>query len=82
MRSISSLKRAFPFGKPDGASPYVLSHRHGVWTELGGKADPAELARQALGPRLRAQSLQMIQRAETRTEALALLLMCPEFMRR
>jgi uncharacterized protein (DUF885 family) len=30
-----ALRRAFPSGKPDGSSPYVLSQRHGAWTELG-----------------------------------------------
>jgi uncharacterized protein (DUF885 family) len=28
-----ALRRAFPFGKPDGSSPYVLSQRHGAWLE-------------------------------------------------
>lgn len=34
------LRRAFPFGKPDGSSPYVLSQRHGTYLE----ADAAELS--------------------------------------
>jgi uncharacterized protein (DUF885 family) len=40
-----ALRRAFPFGKPDGSSPYVVSQRHGAWLEAGGKADPAGLSR-------------------------------------
>jgi uncharacterized protein (DUF885 family) len=42
VRSIEredALHRAFPFGKPDGSSPYVVSQRHGAWLESGGKVD-------------------------------------------
>jgi uncharacterized protein (DUF885 family) len=28
-----ALRRRFPFGKADGSSPYVVSHRHGAWLE-------------------------------------------------
>jgi uncharacterized protein (DUF885 family) len=33
------LRRRFPFGKPDGSSPYVLSQRHGAYLEMD-SADP------------------------------------------
>jgi uncharacterized protein (DUF885 family) len=40
------LRRAFPFGKPDGSSPYVLSHRHGAWLQLDpAGSSPADQAR-------------------------------------
>lgn len=29
-----ALRRAFPYGRADGTSPYVLSQRHGAWLEL------------------------------------------------
>jgi uncharacterized protein (DUF885 family) len=53
-----ALQSAFPFGKPDGSSPYVVSPRHGAWLDAGGKADPAALARRidAETDRLRAES--------------------------
>src|SRR3954470_14155928 len=34
-----ALRRAFPFGKADGSSPYVLSQRHGVYLDAKGKPD-------------------------------------------
>ncbi|HYI38736.1 MAG TPA: DUF885 domain-containing protein [Allosphingosinicella sp.] len=41
-----ALRRAFPFGKADGSSPYVLSHRHGAYLELGAAGpSPADKAR-------------------------------------
>ncbi|HEY0414239.1 MAG TPA: DUF885 family protein [Allosphingosinicella sp.] len=30
-----ALRRAFPYGRADGSSPYVLSRRHGAWLEHG-----------------------------------------------
>src|SRR4051812_41761938 len=30
----AALRRAFPFGKADGTSPYVTSQRHGAWLDL------------------------------------------------
>ncbi|MET1111781.1 MAG: DUF885 domain-containing protein [Allosphingosinicella sp.] len=36
----SALRRAFPFGRPDGSSPYVISQRHGAYLQLEA-ADPA-----------------------------------------
>ncbi|HYG46459.1 MAG TPA: DUF885 family protein [Allosphingosinicella sp.] len=41
-----ALRRHFPFGKADGSSPYVLSHRHGAWLQLEGAGlSPAGKAR-------------------------------------
>ena len=40
-----ALRRAFPYGKADGSSPYVASQRHGAWLEVSPPADPASLAR-------------------------------------
>lgn len=40
-----ALHSAFPFGKVDGSSPYVVSQRHGAWLDVGGKAHPATLSR-------------------------------------
>lgn len=36
----AALRRAFPFGKSDGSSPYVVSQRHGAYLQLE-SADPA-----------------------------------------
>ena len=42
----SALRRAFPFGKADGSSPYVVSQRHGAWLQLGDRTvSSAETAR-------------------------------------
>lgn len=79
-----------PEGWPDDAQTWAAPSavvRRMIWAEAFAEAappslEPADLARDVLGPRLRGESFQAIQRAETRTEALALLLMCPEFMRR
>lgn len=46
------------------------------------RLDPVELAQSALGARLTAPVAKAIARAETRREAMALLLMSPEFQRR
>ncbi|MEA3010683.1 MAG: hypothetical protein QOJ91_2375 [Sphingomonadales bacterium] len=40
------LRRGFPFGKADGSSPYVVSHRHGSYLQLeAGAASPSDTAR-------------------------------------
>lgn len=49
---------------------------------VAGKLDPNEAASAALGARLTAPTAQAVARAETRREAIALLLMSPEFQRR
>lgn len=41
-----ALRRAFPFGRTDGSSPYVVSQRHGAYLELGAAGrSPADKAR-------------------------------------
>src|SRR3954467_15612111 len=50
----AALRRAFPFGKPDGTSPYLLSQRHGAWLDL--KAPDAEEKLDAETGRLRADA--------------------------
>jgi uncharacterized protein (DUF885 family) len=40
------LRRLFPFGRADGSSPYVLSHRQGAYLQIEpGSQEPAETAR-------------------------------------
>jgi len=42
LERAAALETAFPYGKRLGASPYVISHRHGVWLEIeDGPGDPA-----------------------------------------
>jgi hypothetical protein len=50
----AAVRRAFPFGKPDGTSPYVLSQRHGAWLDLRAP-DAAEKLDEETG-RLRADA--------------------------
>jgi uncharacterized protein (DUF885 family) len=38
-------RRHFPFGKPDGSSPYVISQRHGTYLELGAAGAPRDRVR-------------------------------------
>src|SRR3954468_22804668 len=45
IRREEALRRAFPYGKPDGSSPYVVSQRHGAWLDAGGKGDAAAWSR-------------------------------------
>src|SRR6059058_2200762 len=39
-----ALRAAFPFGKADGSSPYVVSQRHGAYLDLQGKPATADIA--------------------------------------
>src|SRR3954454_9145441 len=50
----AALRRAFPLGKSDGTSPYVLSQRHGAW--LDPKAPDAAAKLDAETARLRADA--------------------------
>lgn len=38
MEREEALRRAFPYGRPDGSSPYVVSQRHGAWLETGDRS--------------------------------------------
>jgi uncharacterized protein (DUF1800 family) len=51
-------------------------------TEVAEALDPPALVDEALGPLASNQTRQTIARAESRTQAFALLLMAPEFQRR
>jgi len=39
----AALRRVFPFGKPDGSSPYVVGPRHGAWLDLAAPDAAARL---------------------------------------
>lgn len=80
-----------PKGWPDEAAPWAASDAlvkrmqfaQGLAGALGpGVQDPVALAERTLGARLSPMAATAIGRAETRTEAVALLLMSPEFQRR
>jgi len=80
-----------PKGWPDEAAPWAASDAllkrmqfaQGLAAVLGPRVqDPTALAQQALGRRLSPASATAIARAESRAEAVALLLMTPEFQRR
>ena len=78
-----------PNGWPDRASdwaaPEAMMRRVDWAYAVAGRVgtrDVAELAETSLGPLLRAETLQAVQRAGSRRDALALLLTAPEFQRR
>lgn len=59
LERAEALRRHFPFGKEDGSSPYVVSHRHGAYLQVGSGAFGAgEAARRidAETERLRAEA--------------------------
>jgi uncharacterized protein (DUF1800 family) len=69
----------------DWAAPDAVIKRMTWARNLAGAhapADPGALAVAVLGPRLQPATLQAVQRAETRPQALTILLMSPEFQRR
>jgi len=70
----------------DWAAPDALVKRlqwaQGFAASYANEVDPEALATAALGARLRPVTLATVQRAESRKEALAVLLMSPEFQRR
>lgn len=80
-----------PKGWPDEAAPWAasdalvkrLQFAQGLGAAAGPRIqDPEALAQAALGARLGSASTAAIARAESRAEAVALLLMTPEFQRR
>lgn len=80
-----------PDGYPDGndawATPEGIKTRVDVAAALGRQmagsiADPRLLAEEVLGPLASAETRQAVARAESKPQALALLLMSPEFQRR
>ncbi len=77
-----------PQGFSDEAAAWIdgLAVRLDVATaysqRVGDRVDPKAVLETALGPLASAQTRQTIARAESRTQALALLVMAPEFQRR
>jgi uncharacterized protein (DUF1800 family) len=79
-----------PKGWPDEAAPWAASDAvvkrmqfaQGFAAAVAAQRDPVAVAEGALGARLSPAAATAIRRAESRTEALALLLMTPEFQRR
>ena len=78
--------KGWPDDNAEWASPDGIIKRI-AWAETAAAAmapalDPNQTARDALGARLSPEAATAIARAETRTEAFAVLLMSPEFQRR
>jgi uncharacterized protein (DUF1800 family) len=62
--------------------PQRLDIANQLARRVGGLVDPEEIADAALGPLASPETRQTLARAESRPQALALLLMAPEFLRR
>ncbi len=77
-----------PKGFTDESAPWLdgLAQRLDIANQLvrrmSGPADPREVLEETLGPLASTETRQAIMRAESRPQALALLLMAPEFQRR
>jgi uncharacterized protein (DUF1800 family) len=76
-----------PNGWPDTEAAWIdgVPHRLDIANEFAGRlpnADPAALLDSGLGPLASRNARETIARAESRTQALALLVMTPEFLRR
>jgi uncharacterized protein (DUF1800 family) len=77
-----------PNGFSDSEAAWIdgIPHRLDIANEFAGRVanqlDPLALLDASLGPLASAQTRQTIARAESRTQAVALLLMAPEFLRR
>jgi uncharacterized protein (DUF1800 family) len=77
-----------PNGFPDYESAWIdgLSQRVDIATNFAGRVaervDPVALVEAGLGPLASAETRNTVARAESRAQALALLLMAPEFLRR
>jgi uncharacterized protein (DUF1800 family) len=76
-----------PNGWPDTEAAWIdgIPHRLDVANEFAGRlpnADPAALLESGLGPLASNHTREAIAHAESRTQALALLVMAPEFLRR
>ena len=76
-----------PNGWPDTEAAWIdgVPRRLGIANEIASRArpevDPLDLLEASLGPLASAETRQTISRAESRTQAFALLLMTPEFLR-
>jgi uncharacterized protein (DUF1800 family) len=62
--------------------PHRLDMANALAGQIGGQLDPLALLDTSLGPLASAQTRQTVMRAESRSQAVALLLMAPEFLRR
>jgi uncharacterized protein (DUF1800 family) len=76
-----------PNGYPDTEAAWIdgVPHRIDIANEFAGRvrdADPLGLLDSGLGPLASADTRQTVARAESRNQALALLVMTPEFLRR
>ena len=76
-----------PNGYPDGEAAWIdgVPHRIDIANEFAGRvprADPLALLESGLGPLASADTRATVARAESRSQALALLVMSPEFLRR
>jgi uncharacterized protein (DUF1800 family) len=77
-----------PNGFSDGEAAWIdgIPHRLDMAHEFAGRvanqSDPLTMLDENLGPLASAQTRQTVARAESRTQAVALLLMAPEFLRR
>lgn len=77
-----------PKGFPDDSASWIdgVTQRLDIANQLsrrvGGFVDPDDVAEAALGPLLSDETRQTLKRAESRPQALALLFMSPEFLRR
>ena len=78
-----------PNGYPDNEAAWIdgVAHRLDIATGFAGQlaannADPRAVLENALGPLASAETRDTIARAESRPQALALLVMTPEFLRR
>ena len=76
-----------PNGYADSEAAWIdgIPRRIDIATEFAGRAphaEPLELLESGLGPLASAQTRETVARAESRNQALALLVMAPEFLRR
>jgi uncharacterized protein (DUF1800 family) len=76
-----------PNGWPDTEAAWIdgVPHRIDIANQFAGRAriaDPLALMESALGPLASADSRETVARAESRAQAIALLVMTPEFLRR
>jgi uncharacterized protein (DUF1800 family) len=76
-----------PNGYPDTEAAWIdgIAHRVDIASDFAGRAqgiDPLTLLNSGLGPLASRETRDTVARAETRSQALALLVMAPEFLRR
>jgi uncharacterized protein (DUF1800 family) len=77
-----------PKGHPDGAAAWIdglgqrLDVANNFAERIAGRAEPSEILEHALGSLASPETRQAVSRAESRQQALALVFMAPEFLRR